>query len=188
MQKNYSGRFLKVMVSGAFLAALSIVLGKYLAFGVGNVLRFSFENLPIIFAGMAFGSPVGMAVGVVADLVGCMLVGYEINPLVTLGAAMIGFLSGGYYYLRGKRGSKRATCFFVALFVLVSHLVGSVVIKTFGLSIFYDMPLGILMLWRLFNYAIVGSLETVLLCCLMNNKAIKRQIFIMNSKSEREKK
>ena len=188
MQKSYSGRFLKVMVSGAFLAAISIVLGKYLAFGVGNVLRFSFENLPIIFAGMAFGSPVGMTVGVVADLVGCVLVGYEINPLVTVGAALIGFVSGGYYHFFGRASGKRAIYFRVTLFVLLSHIVGSVLIKTLGLSIFYDMPLGILMLWRLLNYAIVGTLESALLCCLMTNKAIKRQIFILNSKNEREKK
>lgn len=180
MQKNYSGRFLKLMVSGAFLAALSIVLGKYLAFGVGNVLRFSFENLPIIFAGMAFGSPVGVLVGIVADLVGCILVGYEINPLVTVGAAAIGLISGGYHYFFGRAGSKRAVCLGVTLFVFISHIIGSVLIKTLGLSIFYDMPLFILMLWRLLNYAIVGALECVLLCCLINNKAIKRQILAMN--------
>ncbi len=187
MQKSNSSRFLKLMVSGAFLAALSIVLGKYLAFGVGNVLRFSFENLPIIFAGMAFGSPVGIMVGIVADLVGCILVGYEINPIITVGAALIGLTAGGYYHLPGRGRDKKAVSFRVTFFVFLSHILGSVLIKTLGLSVFYDMPLGILMLWRLLNYVIIGTLETVLLCCLMNNKAIRRQIFVMNESSGKER-
>lgn len=183
MQKNSSKGFLKLMVSGAFLSALSIVLGKYLAFGVGSVLRFSFENLPIIFAAMAFGSPLGVAVGVVADLVGCLLVGYEINPIITVGAAAIGFISGGYHYLPtpNKRGRYLLK---IVLFVVASHLVGSVFIKTLGLSLFYDMHLGILMLWRLLNYLIIGTLECVLLYYLMKNKAVQRQVRLMGKKED----
>ena len=74
---------LAILASSSFLAALSIILGKYLAIPGGNVLRFSFENLPIMFAGMAFGPFVGCAVGIVADLIGCVLVGYTVNPLIT---------------------------------------------------------------------------------------------------------
>ena len=118
------------------------------------------------------------------------MVGYEINPIITVGAAMIGLVSGGYYHLPGRGGDKRTVSVRIIFFVFLSHILGSVFIKTLGLSIFYDMPLGILMLWRLLNYVIIGTLETVLLCCLMNNKAIRRQIFIMNGSSgkEREKK
>ncbi|MBP3583660.1 MAG: folate family ECF transporter S component, partial [Clostridia bacterium] len=73
---------LQLAVALSMLAAISIILGKYLAFGIGNVLRFSFENLPIAFAGIAFGPIAGALVGAVADLIGCLLVGYEINWLV----------------------------------------------------------------------------------------------------------
>ena len=90
MQKRIGGKMpLRVSVLMAMLSAISIICGKYLAFGVGNVLRFSFENLPIIFASVALGPIPGMLVGIVADLVGCLMVGYTINPLVTLGAAAI---------------------------------------------------------------------------------------------------
>ena len=68
------------LVVCAFLVALSIVCGKFLAIPVGEILRFSFENLPILFAGLAFGPVAGALVGVCADLLGCVLRGYAINP------------------------------------------------------------------------------------------------------------
>ena len=50
---------------------------------------------------------------------------------------------------------------------------GSVLIKTFGLAVFYDMPLLMLMLWRLLNYLIVGGIEYFLLFWILKHKAIR---------------
>lgn len=162
---------LKIMVAASLLAAMSIVCGKYLAVGVGNVLRFSFENLPILLSGFLFGPVVGAVTGIVADLIGCFLVGYAINPLVTLGAAAIGLVGGTVYmFLKGHTHICHGLC--VAVSVCVSHALGSVVIKTLGLAAFYDMPLGVLMLWRLLNYAIIGALEAVLVYFITKNKAV----------------
>ena len=94
MKKRKISLDLKILCQLAMLIAISIVAGKYLAIGIGEVLRFSLENLPIIFAGIAFGPIAGILVGVAADLIGCLLVGYTINPIVTIGAAVIGGVSG----------------------------------------------------------------------------------------------
>ena len=166
---------LKAIAMMAILAAISIILGKYLAIRVGDVLRFSFENLPILFAGMVFGPIGGILVGVVADLIGCVLVGYAINPIVTVGAAVIGGLSGVVWFLL-KRLPKINTAVRVFVTVLLSHLIGSVVVKTFGLAVFYDMPFWILMLWRLLNYVIVGVLEAIVIFILFKNRAVNAQI------------
>ena len=162
---------LKILAVSSLLVALSIVCGKYLAIPGGEVLRFSFENLPIMMAGILFGPLAGVAVGVVADLVGCVLVGYTINPLVTLGAAAIGFLSGLIWR------AFRSTPFIlrVAITVFFSHLVGSVIIKTFGLAAYYAFPLWQLMLWRLLNYVLVGAMEGALLFILLKNKMLMKQ-------------
>ena len=48
---------LQRLVIAGLLAALSILCGKYLAIRGGDVLRFSFENLPILLAGFALGPP-----------------------------------------------------------------------------------------------------------------------------------
>ena len=159
---------LKILTLSAMLAALSIVMGKFLAINAGEVLRFSFENLPILFSAYAFGPLVAIAVGVVADLVGCLMVGYTINPLVTLGAALIGGGSGVIFYI-GKK-FKLSTPLNICLGVFLGHIIGSVLVKTVGLAAFYQMPFGVLLLWRLLNYAIIGALETVILYFLLRNR------------------
>ena len=163
---------LKVLVSIALLSAISIICGKFLAIPGGNVLRFSFENLPIILSSFAFGPIAGMITGVVADLIGCVMVGYTINPIVTLGAASIGLMSGLSYIILKKLPLPVR----VLLSVFIAHITGSVIIKTIGLSKFYEMPFFTLLLWRLLNYVIVGSLEFVLLYYIMRSKAISTQL------------
>ena len=176
--KTKASRILRLMVACAFLTASSIVLGKYLAINLSDVLRFSFENLPIVLAGVAFGPIAGAAVGIVADILGCVLVGYGINPLVMIGAATIGATSGIFRYFFNKPGG-------VSLFLkitcaeILAHLIGSVIIKTIGLSAWYDMKLEILMLWRLLNYAIISIAEIPLLYAILKNRGISRQIDVI---------
>lgn len=162
---------LRLLAVSAFLAALSIICGKYLALPVGNVLRFSFENLPILLAGMMFGPVTGAVVGTVADLVGCLMVGYTINPLVTIGAACMGALSGLLFRLVQKLPLLWQTC----VAVIATHLVASVAVKTFGLATYYDMPFYVLLLLRLLNYAIVGVAEWLLLYTVLKNQPLRRR-------------
>lgn len=168
--KKRLGSNLRLLAVSAFLAALSIVCGKYLALPVGNVLRFSFENLPILLAGMMFGPITGALVGIVADVLGCVMVAYTINPLVTLGAACIGLLGGVLFRLTQKLPLLWQTC----ITVILTHLVASVIVKTFGLAAYYDMPFHILLLWRLLNYAVVGVVEWLLLYTILKNQALRR--------------
>ena len=168
--KKRLGSNLRLLAVSAFLAALSIVCGKYLALPVGNVLRFSFENLPILLAGMMFGPITGALVGIVADVLGCVMVAYTINPLVTLGAACIGLLGGALFRLTKKLPLLWQTC----ITVILTHLVASVIVKTFGLAAYYDMPFHILLLWRLLNYAVVGVVEWLLLYTILKNQALRR--------------
>ena len=171
-QKRGPQSNLRLLAVSAFLAALSIICGKYLALSVGNVLRFSFENLPILIAGMMFGPITGVLVGTVADIVGCLMVGYTINPLVTLGAACIGFLGGVLFYF-----FRRLELLWQSLVtVVLSHLVASVLVKTLGLVAYYDMPLYVLMLWRLLNYAVVAPLEWALIYTLLKNQPLRRRL------------
>ncbi|MBE6532909.1 MAG: folate family ECF transporter S component [Ruminococcaceae bacterium] len=173
----------KMTAALAMLVAISIILGKYLAFSVGDVLRFSLENLPIIFAGLAFGPLQALLVAVTADLIGCLLVGFVVNPLVTLGAAAIGLVSG-FVPILLKKYTKISDVALIIITVVLSHFCGSVLIKTFGLAVFYDMPIFILMLWRLLNYVIVSALEALLLCILLKREGVRRQIEKIKQKSK----
>ena len=163
---------LKVLVMAAFFVALSIVCGKLLAFNVGPFIRFSLENFPVFMSSFCFGPLIGGLTALVADIVGCLIVGYQINPLVTIGAFSIGFLSGAVYKL-----FKGAPLFIrLWLSISVAHLVGSVCIKTVGLSTFYSQVLIVVAFWRLINYLIIGVIEIFLLYYLMKSKSITYQI------------
>ncbi len=164
----------KILTALAVLVAISIVCGKYLALSVGEVLRFSVENLPVIFAGSVFGPVAGALVGAVADIIGCLLVGYTINPIVTVGAAVIGAVSGLIPLIIGTKIQNQKLV--IAITVALAHTLGSVVIKTLGLSAYYDMPFIILLLWRLLNYLAVGAIEGTLLYILLNSKGVKHQL------------
>ena len=181
MQKKNS-RYLRIAVFSSFLAAMSIVFGKYRAINLGEVIRISFENTPIIFAGIAFGPIVGAVVGIVADLVGCLLVGYAINPVITIGAAAIGAVSGVFcFFVRKREGVSRYILIICAIFL--SHIIGSVLIKTIGLAAFYAMPYHVLLLWRALNYLIVGALETLILVPLLSNRRINDEIKKLGGKT-----
>lgn len=173
---------LKMTAAMAMLVAISIILGKYLAISLGNVLRLSLENLPILFAGLAFGPLQALLVAVTADVIGCILVGYEINPIVTIGAAAIGVVAGALPKLL-KKHAKLNGAPLIIITVAASHVIGSVLIKTLGLAVFYDMPIMILMLWRLLNYTIVSVIEALLLYVLLKRDGIRKQIEKIKQKS-----
>ena len=110
------------------------------------------------------------------------MVGYEINPLVTIGAAALGLCAGLVPKILKKHFSLDEK-WLIAATVAISHLFGSVIVKTFGLAVFYDMPIFILMLWRLLNYTIIAALESALLYLLSKNPAIAKQLRAFNRNS-----
>lgn len=165
---------LKLVATLAMLSAISIICGKYLAINGGNFMRFSLENMPIIFAGMAFGPIAGAVVGVVADLIGCVLMGWVPIPWVTVGAAFIGIIAGVANPLMKKY--KVPAWLITTIVVFCAHLIGSVLIKTIGLSSFYNMQYSPLLLWRLLNYLVVGIIDGFVVHFLLKNKAIKMQL------------
>ena len=171
------GNLRAICLSGV-LIAMSIVLGKFLQIPnpFQQVLRISFENLPVLMAGITMGPFIGGAVGVVADLLGCVLYGYSINPIVTLGALAVGFVSGAvaHYAVRSPLAAR------VIAATTLAHLLGSVVIKTAGLAAWYlaryEIGLGELMLWRLLNYLLIGTAECVLLFVLLRHRGLSQQL------------
>lgn len=171
---------LKTIVFLAMLVAISIICGKYLAIRGGDIMRFSLENMPIIFAGMAFGPLAGGLVGAVADLVGCIMVGYTINPIVTIGATVIGVIAGVLPLLLKK--AKLSSTIILIITVTAAHTVGSVIVKTVGLASYYEMPFMILLLWRILNYVIVGSIDGVALHVLFSRKEIRTHVKMLGGR------
>lgn len=162
----------RMIVMSGLLMAMSIVLGKFLAFNIGTSIRISFENLPILMAGIFFGAAVGGIVGLGADLIGCIMAGYTINPVITLGAFSIGLLSG----LISRYAMKKNHSFpAIACSVLSAHVVGSMLIKSIGMRLYYHTAWEVLAM-RVPIYIATGLLETYIIYILLENKAFSAQV------------
>lgn len=164
----------KVLVVAALLAALSIVLGKFCAINIGDSIRIGFGCLPIQMAGIFFGPVVGAAVGMVSDLIGCVLKGYSINPIITLGYTSIGLVSGFlYHYLLS--GMKKVVIPKIAISTVTAHIIGSMIITSLGLYAYFHTPTEQLMM-RIPIYFITAAVETVIISVLMTNKAFVSEL------------
>ena len=141
----------RALCLAALLAAMSMILGKFLQIPTpfAEFVRISFENLPVILAGIVLGPLAGAMTGAVADLVGCLAYGYSINPLITLGAASVGLVAGVFGLLLARAPLLAR----ISLSAIAAHLVGSVGIKTAGIAAWYlakyDLGYMELMLWQL---------------------------------------
>ena len=130
------------------------------------------ENFPIILSGILFGPAVGAAVGIVSDMVSYFLStqSFAISPIVTLGAALVGAVSGTVSnYVIKKRGALR-----VIISTLAAHVVGSLIVKTFGIYTYYSMSYGMLLLYRIPTYAAIISVESFFLCLIFRHKAFTK--------------
>ena len=164
-----SGGRLKKLLIIALLIALSMVF-KRLSITAGP-FRFSFENLPLILSGMIFGPVAGFMTGAVGDILGCIISGFAINPIITAGAAIIGCVPGivSFYCFKDRPTLK------IIVGVALAHLIGSIIIKSIGLHVYYNHPWSALAL-RIPLYIITGAVEGYIIRLLMKNKAFARLI------------
>lgn len=164
---------IKIMTMSAMLIAISVVIGIFcktlLNFG-GGLFRITFENLPIIMSGIMFGPIIGGLVGAATDIISYLLSPqiYAINLTVTLGAAVVGIVSGFFAkYVFKKKGYARLI--FPSIF---AHIVGSMIIKPIGLYQFY----GAAVLWRIPLYFVIAPLEILVLCLVYKHNSMKKLI------------
>ena len=158
----------KILIISALLCSMRIVLGKFCAINIGNSIRIGFGGLPIQMAGIFFGPFIGAAVGAVSDLIGCLLRGYSINPIITVGSTCIGLFSGLVFNFALK-GMKKYQLPKVALSTLCGHIVGSMIITSLGLYVYYHTPIQTLA-WRIPIYLITSAIETAIIYLMLKTK------------------
>ena len=161
----------RVLIISALLASMSIVLGKFLQIPIGDSIRLSFENLPILMSGIFFGPFIGAVTGAAADIIGCIMKGYAINPVITCGAACIGFASGAVYRLFFKHSGMVR----VLVSVMSAHILGSMIVKSAGMMLYFHTPMSVI-LWRIPIYLIIGTAETVIISSLLSNRAFRAEL------------
>ena len=150
---NHSRNSVRKLTMLALLTAMSIVFARVLSISTGFVL---------------FGPVEGFAVGAVADMIGGTLSGYAINPLITLGAGSIGLTAGLLWRaLPNLRLGLRTQ-----ISVFAGHAVGSIVINSLALHLFYNYPWSVLVT-RIPNALVLAAVNTVLVRLLLENKTIR---------------
>lgn len=157
----------------AMMIALSVIIGifckNFLNFGAG-LFRVTFENLPIIMAGIIMGPIAGGVVGLSSDLLSYFLSAqaYPPNLIVTLGATMVGVIAGIVSkFIIKKRGSVQ-----IIASGTLAHVVGSMIIKPIGLFQFYQY----LVLLRIPFYMVIAPIEIALICILLRRKSFARAV------------
>lgn len=163
----------RVMVASAMLIAISVT-GKYFSIDFGEFLRIGYENLPVVLSGLAFGPIIGAFVGICADLLGCLAKGYAVNPIITIGMASIGAVAGFIPLFFKNRFSPLS----IATSDILAHIIGSIIIKTTGIIVYYGASQGIAVLFgsRILNYIPVMIFEIIILIALLSNKQIRYEL------------
>ena len=167
---NHSKMSVRTLTMLALLTAMSIIFARVLTVSTG-FLRFNLGALPTHLAAVWFGPAGGFAVGALADLIGGTLSGYSINPLITLGAGAVGLVSG----LLFQKLSSLRLGLRLQISILAGHLVGSVVINSLALHIFYGYLWPVLAA-RIPNAIVLSAINTVLVRILLENKALAAMI------------
>ena len=163
----------KKLTFAAMLASISVVVGifckTYLNFGNG-LMRLSFESLPVIMSGIAFGPIIGGLVGFVSDLVSyCLSIqAFAISPIISLAATLLGVIPGVVTRYIFKKRSRAA----IITSGILAHLIASVMIKTAGLFVYY----GWAVLIRIPIYIVIAALEITVICIIFKNTAFVRMI------------
>ena len=164
---------LNTLTLSAMLTAMSVLIGifckNFMNFG-GGLFRVTFENLPILLSGIMFGPVAGGMVGAASDIVSYLMSpqAYPINLTVTVGATLVGVISGAIsHYAFKRKGYAR-----IIVSSALAHIVCSMIIKPIGLYSYY----GALVLWRIPLYLVIAPIEISLICIMYKNAAVKRVI------------
>ncbi|MCI6004936.1 MAG: folate family ECF transporter S component [Blautia sp.] len=162
MQKNSYKTYwnVKTLVFMALLVAMHLVLTRVLVVELG-AYRISVGSVCTILAGLWLGPIAGGVCGLCADIIGCFMKGYAINPLITVAAVLWGVLPAlikPLFANKGRTGKTVGIC----ISVVVTGFFSSLVFTTAGLVLFLGYNFYAIMPGRLVQFVIMIPIYCVL--------------------------
>lgn len=151
-------------VSIGMLAALQLVLSRFLAINVGGFARVSLGPVATIMAGIWLGPAAGGLTGFIADILGCLIQGYSVNPLITLAAIMWGVIPG--FLCPSMALKKKRKILGLCLSILTAAIVSSLGLTTAGLVLILGYNFYAIMPARLVQFACCLPVYCLLVCLL----------------------
>ena len=140
----------RTLALSGVLIALNVVLSRFVSIPVGNSLRISVAQIPVILAGIWFGPVIGGLTGMIGDLIGTAINGYAPNPFITFSATLVGVIPAllAPYIRKNAENSFNRFLRFLPVIAL-TMLITSQGLTTLGLSVMYGMPFAATFLTRL---------------------------------------
>ena len=187
MKRNQNGIFsTRNLILMAALIAMQIILARFLSIQASEILRISFESIPVILAGMWLGPLSGAVVALVADILGTVISGYGIwFPPIALGPVLVGVISGlsTKYVFHSDLSSTRES-WKVVVTVLVAGIVNSFLVGTVTTTMYSIIVMGntnafSVLLWTNFLGRLTTKPVTILVNALLVavvNRAVYRPV------------
>lgn len=163
---------LRQITFAAMLTAISIVLERFITITPpSNMLdfRITLSNVPLIVASIFISPLAGGLGGIVSDIIGCFISGYAPFPLLTVAPFITGFLPGvitRYTAINSTKASFFKKAVIIVLSVFVTHLLSSVLVTTYGLSVMRGMGFVPMLITRLPSMAAGFVIDAVLVTVL----------------------
>lgn len=148
----------------ALLVAMQLVLSRVLVIDLGPY-RITVGSVCTVLAGLWLGPVAGGVCGLCADIIGCFIKGYAVNPLITVAAILWGVLPAlmkPMFIHKEKTGKTVGIC----ISVVLTGILSSLVCTTAGLVLILGYNFYAIMPGRLVQFAIMIPIYCVLTCLL----------------------
>lgn len=164
MQKNSKRTWdTRTIVFLGLLVALHIVLVRLVVIDLG-AYRITVGSVCTILAGLWFGPVAGGVSGLLSDLIGCVLKGYAVNPLITVAAILWGVIPALMRPL--MTGGKVKKIAIACVAVTITSVLSTLVFTTAGLVLFMQFNFAVIIPGRIVQWAIMTPIYCVLTCML----------------------
>lgn len=161
----------KTLAACAILAAIAVILARFIIPMPNSTTRFSVEQVPTVAAGILFGPVAGALVGFVSDFIGCLFSGYGWNPVFSLPPILYGLCAG----LMRPILLRKVSFFRILLLLLPAGILGSLLWQSYWLSEIYGGKTFLaFLLARGIQFAIVLPLDALILRLLFRFRVFQR--------------
>lgn len=145
----------------ALLVAVHLVLTRVFVVDLG-AYRISVGSVSTILAGIWLGPVAGGICGLAADIIGCFIKGFAINPFITVAAVLWGVIPALMKPLFTGNKSKTVKTAFISLSVVITAVFSSLILTTAGLVLILGYNFYAIMPGRLVQFVIMIPIYCVL--------------------------
>ncbi len=157
------------LVSLGVLTAIQLILSRLLAINIGGFSRIALGPVATIMAGLWFGPAGGALTGFTADLLGCLMQGYAVNPFITISAVLWGVIPALLKPDPSQKKSRKILT--LTLSVLLSATVCTLFFTPLGLVLINGFDLRAILPGRLLQYVLMVPIYSLLVCLLYMSPA-----------------